>query len=237
MRAHSRSARSWNSSSSRRAARSASGLAREASRVSPGSDDAIVEGQRRPRVGRGGHQPVTLVPGGGEVPLVLAEQARGGARRLALRLRQQAHAGEVGRIGNLQEVEQRRDEVERAGQRAAADAGRRAGHGHDQRDRHAGLEQVLAVVEVVVVLAEALAVVRGQHDDGLPGEARRGERIEHRADFLVRRPRSRRRTARRSSRGGPGPATAHCFGMPPWKPGTTGRRRDDDACASRKAVS
>ncbi len=42
-----------------------------------------------------------------------------------------------------------------------------SGAAHHERDPHAGVEQILAVIEVVVVLAQALAMVRGHHDDGV----------------------------------------------------------------------
>ena len=57
--------------------------------------------------------------------------------------------------------------------------------GQDQRDAQRRVEQVLAVVEEVVVLAEALAVVGGEQHERPVADGRALERVEHVAHLGV----------------------------------------------------
>src|SRR5262245_42672068 len=131
------------------------------------------------------HDLEAAVPRRDEVAVVL------GVEPLAVRPVLAAHRGpealprEVGRVRDLDRVQQRGQEVERGGEERAPVAGLHGGAGDDERDQEVRVVQVLPVVEEVVVLPQALSVVRREHHERLRGHRGRGQGIQDASDLLI----------------------------------------------------
>jgi hypothetical protein len=87
------------------------------------------------------------------------------------------------------QLEDRRGQVDQADALGDTAAGRNLSRPADeQRDAQAIVIRVRAVLEVVVVLAERLTVIRRQHEHHAIPEAACAERVDHGADLVVRVP-------------------------------------------------
>ena len=63
--------------------------------------------------------------------------------------------------------------------------GRDAGTAHEQRDAGGFVERVAPLLLETAVRAEQVAVIGGEHDDGVVGHPRRCERVEDPPDGLI----------------------------------------------------
>src|SRR5260221_1677058 len=135
---------------------------RDVARLRAIAEAVVKGGARAPVVERRVHELVALVEGGAEISVGLGEEARSSPTDPARHRAQHAGPGEFGRVGHLDRVEDGGHEIEGGGEFRGPLPALGARHRDDERDGQTGVEEVLAVIEIVIVLAEALAVVGGQ---------------------------------------------------------------------------